>query len=143
MAANSRCLAWGNSTAGRPSCQSSVILVAEGLVFADQLLTRSGLGVLGRDGGVDLAGLIIDGLTTTVGSTCLGGDGAMSVAEAGGRVGDPTHTRLWCTWGVELRGSGACHYSHSDDPPLLQIKTNLVKASQLSSLRTRFWAVLG
>ena len=100
LAANFCCLAWGNSMARSTQFQSSAFSRAEGLDFPDQLLARRASGVLGRDGVVDLTGLIVDGLTRTVGSTCLEGNGAANAAETGRRVGDPTHTRLWCTWGV-------------------------------------------
>ena len=83
-----------------------VILVAEGPVLADQLLAGRAVGILGRDGGVDLAGLIVDGLTTAAGLTCLGGDGATGVAEAGGRIGDPTHKGYGAHRGVASVGVG-------------------------------------
>ena len=53
------------------------ILTAEGLDFPDQLLARGASGVLSRDGVLDLTGLIVDGLTRTVGSPRLGSNGAV------------------------------------------------------------------
>jgi hypothetical protein len=65
------------------------ILVAEGLELVEELPPRGSAGMLGFDGGVDLLGMVVGGLTTTAGSLGLGGDGAVGSAQAGGRIGDP------------------------------------------------------
>src|SRR5207248_6276775 len=91
----------------------------------------------------DLTGLIVDGLTRTIGSPRLSRNGAVSAAEAGRCVGDPTHRDYGAHGGVDLRQNGAADYPQSAKLPLLQIKTNLAKANQLSSSRTRIWPVLG
>ena len=53
------------------------ILLAEELVLLDQFGARRPAGVLGRDGGLDLVGMVVDGLSAAVGDLGLMGDVAI------------------------------------------------------------------
>ena len=53
------------------------ILVAEGLELVEELRPRRSAGMLGLDGGLDLLGMVVDGLSATVGPLGLGGDVAV------------------------------------------------------------------
>src|SRR5512135_359408 len=67
----------------------SGILLAEALVLLDQFGVRRSAGVLGLDGGLDLLGVVVDGLSATLGRLGLTGDFAVHAGEARGGVGDP------------------------------------------------------
>src|SRR5208282_2674227 len=118
------------------------ILLAEGLVFPDQLFAGRTSGVLVLNCVADLSGLIIDGLTTTADSTCLDGNGTANPAKTDSCIGDPKRNG-YGAHGGGLRESEFVFCSHSDGPPPLLIKRNLAKRCQVSSSRTRICPVLG
>ena len=49
---------------------------------------RGPAGVLGQDGGLDLAGMLVDGLSAASGLLGLPGDGPVTPGEDGGGVAD-------------------------------------------------------
>jgi hypothetical protein len=82
------------------------ILPAEVLSLLDQLGPGRPTLVLGLDGGLDLTGVVIDGLSATVGEVGLVGDMAISAIQAGGGVGDPSRDR-YLEHGVGLPERGS------------------------------------
>jgi hypothetical protein len=69
------------------------VVVAKLLILRHQLGTSRALGILGLDGGVDLAGMVVDGLAATAGLTGTTGDIAAGAGQGGRGVGDPGEQR--------------------------------------------------
>src|SRR4051794_23577393 len=65
------------------------ILVTEVLIPRDQLGPRRPPVVRALDGGLNLLGMIVDGLSATVGESGLAGDFAVDAGQSRGGVGDP------------------------------------------------------
>ena len=99
------------------------ILLAEVLILLDQLGTSGPALVLGHDGGLDLTGVIRDGLSAAVDAVGLVGDMAVGAIQAGGGVGDPSRDGH-LEHGMGLGEHGLRKQSHSGDPPPRTIKTS-------------------
>ena len=97
------------------------ILLTEVLILLDQLGPRRSPVVRVLDGGLDLLGMIVDGLSATVGDLGLAGDIAISAGQSGRGVGDPGGEG-YLEHGVGLLECGSRKQSHSGGPPPLTIK---------------------
>ncbi|HMB07415.1 MAG TPA: hypothetical protein VKP69_27245, partial [Isosphaeraceae bacterium] len=69
------------------------ILLLEVLILREQFGSRRPSRMLGLDGGWDLLGMVVDGLSATVGSLGLMSDVAVCTSQARGGIGDPDDDR--------------------------------------------------
>ena len=65
------------------------ILLAEAFVLLDQFGMGRPSGMLDLDGGLDLLGMVVDGLSAAVGGLSLPGDVTIAAGESRRGVGDP------------------------------------------------------
>jgi len=83
------------------------ILATEVLIPLDQLGARRSAVMSVLDGGLDLPGMIVDGLPATVGAFGLAGDLAIAAGQSRGGVGDPGDEG-YVEHGVGLWECGSC-----------------------------------
>ena len=97
------------------------IFLSQPLILGDQFGASRSAVVSVLDGGLDLVGMIVDGLSAAISDLGLGGDVAVIAGQDGGGVGDPGD-QGYLEHGVGLLECGSRKQSHSGGPPPRSIK---------------------